>query len=197
VRIVLPVAIDAGRAEFLVVGIALVAGLAGDGRVLAGKWVLGIRIVVEIEHLPAFDPMAGIALASKVAVMAVVAFMAAKALAGSLVRRNSFLVAGVASHLRVPATQWVSGIGVMIESSVGPCHSVMAARTFGPISPLVLIVRPVAADAIGSEFVVVESPGMAGITGHLMMPALKRELRIPVVIEADVLPALFVMAFVA
>lgn len=105
-------------------------------------------------------------------------------------------MASITGHILMSALQWKIGIRPMIEDQSLPLLSDMALGAYLTVTPIVRIIDKMAANTL-FRCVLVVITGMTQFTVQLSMLARERIVRIQVMIEGLLLPALFVMAGIA
>lgn len=88
----------------------------------------------------------------------------------------------------VLSKQWEFGFFVMIEQDVFPIPLGMAALTLGAKTSFVLVILPMARDAIGLQLVLVQVSLVTTDAFHFMVFAEQRVFGFLVVIEQDLFP---------
>lgn len=142
--IVVAVAVDALAGQVLLYCRCGMTGLAGRCGVGAEQRKTGHGVMIEINLLPVGFRVAAraiLAIAAFVGVVHPVAADAGDRWAGLTWR---FAVAALAGRLPVGAAQWKLGHGIMVEPDLRPSAHGVAILAFGPVGPLVGVVRSMA-----------------------------------------------------
>lgn len=163
------------------------AGLAFQIFVFPIQFELRLSIVIEAPERPAVGVVASSTSWSQALLVGIVIHMALRTGAGRALENTRYMTFfagcdGVLANQRKP------GQVVIEPDALCPAFLAMAAFAACSQSILVNIVRPVTVDTPRAELILLDGAFVTGLALQTLMLPPQRELRVPVVVELDLLP---------
>lgn len=168
--------------------VRLMAILALALLVLAEQGEAGQPVIEEDVVLPRRLVVAVLAGRAERTVVCIVVLVAGQAVGSQHHLEYRLDVAGRALGVRVSSVQSMAGVDGMIKAHLGPSGTHVAGLALLAEMPVVVVVFLMTTDAAYGELVREGVVAMTGIALLLCMLAIEHEARIPVVIEARIVP---------